>query len=303
MKKKKDILIIAVLFIAINIIIKLVWVYVIPFKQDVIKNDKIHTVVVGSSTSECSLNDSILTSYLNLSQSALWFAANYGSVIWTNEYNDVKIDTVICSAGITSFLYYTPGSLAETPERIHRSELYSTLCYSDFFKTFYKNVGYIKNLFTPINYSDFIVTRIGGEFTPINRQKLHDSHSEDAIKERVAIYGRHGFSEEVIRKDASEQVYFLFKIKEYCKEHGIIFILFNSPCYNISNYIDDTGYKNLILHGLGDDQLIADYTNFVFPDDSYYGDMEHLNKKGAEFFSNHIKTHGLKLITASEYCK
>ena len=56
----------------------------------------------------------------------------------------------------------------------------------------------------------------------------------------------------------------------------------------IPDRVNDWGYRELIREELGDSTLVADYSRFVFPDDSYYGDLEHLNRKGATYFSEHI---------------
>ena len=47
--------------------------------------------------------------------------------------------------------------------------------------------------------------------------------------------------------------------------------------------------------------LVADYSSFVFPDISYYGDVYHLNYRGAEYFSNYIKENGWHLETTEKY--
>ena len=66
--------------------------------------------------------------------------------------------------------------------------------------------------------------------------------------------------------------------------------------------IDDSGYRQLIRAELGDSALIADYSRFEFPDSTYYGDLEHLNSRGAKYFSNHIAREGLRLQYAVDYC-
>lgn len=81
-------------------------------------------------------------------------------------------------------------------------------------------------------------------------------------------------------------------------------VVLNTPIYKtLGVFLDDDGYKKLILSELGDSTLIADYICFEFPDDSYYGDVEHLNKKGAEYFSSYIAKNGVSFQYLVDYCK
>lgn len=262
----------------------------------------VHTLVVGASNAECAFNDSILPGYLNLASGGLWFTANYNSVIWANEYTATGIDTVLCQASLVNFLYYTPSAEADV-FRFRRSEKMSLLRYGEFLKVFtHKWVG-IKSLLLPYTLQDLVAPRAGGCFLSLERDKLHDPRSADYIKSFRDVYGKDGFTEEVLRRDAKEQVYFLRQIRDYCKAHDIVFVIGHTPFYHISDYVSDRGFRDYLLHEFGPDQLIADYADFHFPDDSYYGDMEHLNRKGAAYLSNHILKHGLSLTTAREYCR
>lgn len=81
------------------------------------------------------------------------------------------------------------------------------------------------------------------------------------------------------------------------------FIVVFQSTHKIPDMIDDSGYRQLIRAELGDSALIADYSRFEFPDSTYYGDLEHLNFRGARYFSKHIAKNGLELKYAIDYCK
>ena len=52
-----------------------------------------------------------------------------------------------------------------------------------------------------------------------------------------------------------------------------------------------------------DDTLIADYEDFEFPDDSYYGDVHHLNSKGADYFTSYLAKNGIKVQKLHEWLR
>ena len=66
--------------------------------------------------------------------------------------------------------------------------------------------------------------------------------------------------------------------------------------------MSDEGYRKLICSALGDSTLVAEYSRFVVPDSTYYGDLEHLNTKGAIYFAEHVVRDGLQLQYAIDYC-
>ena len=76
----------------------------------------------------------------------------------------------------------------------------------------------------------------------------------------------------------------------------------NQPRIQQAQTTSHSGYRQLIRAELGDSALIADYSRFEFPDSTYYGDLEHLNSRGAKYFSNHIAREGLRLQYAVDYC-
>ena len=115
--------------------------------------------------------------------------------------------------------------------------------------------------------------------------------------------GQDEISEQYIRDHYKYQVDFLREIGNYCRENHKVLIILSPPIYKIPDMIDDSGYRQLIRAELGDSALIADYSRFEFPDTTYYGDLEHLNFRGAEYFSKHIAKNGLELKYAIDYCK
>jgi len=299
-----DITIVFGIFILINVLVRVVWVYYVPNHCVKTFDEKIHTIVVGSSMTECSINDSILDTYLNLSESGLFYCANYNSVIWANEYTNLHVDTVICCVGMSSFFHFEEGCKLDSDAGwIHRTERYSLIDYSSYLKNFISKKGCIDALLEPLVFYDFRMSRLGGSYLYLDRFNLRSTHSSDELKLIMSKYGKNGYSESVIKQNAKTQVAFLVKIQQYCNVNKIVLVLMNTPTYHFEEFIDDDGYRQFIKNTFGEDQLVADYTDFELPYDSCWGDRVHLNYRGAEYFSNYIKEHGLELITAKEYCE
>jgi hypothetical protein len=85
------------------------------------------------------------------------------------------------------------------------------------------------------------------------------------------------------------QIDYLLKIADLCAEKDVRLILFNSPTYNVQKYgnlqaLDD--FYNTYLAGTE----YFDFSNFALPDYGY-GDIGHLNFRGAEIFSKYLESN------------
>jgi hypothetical protein len=95
---------------------------------------------------------------------------------------------------------------------------------------------------------------------------------------------------EANRVDDSISVYqktYLLKIAELCKSKSVELILMSTPTYK-----PDTYRKNEVANDFHDaympDVKYMDYSAFPLPD-SCYGDIGHLNYRGARIFSQHLQ--------------
>jgi hypothetical protein len=96
----------------------------------------------------------------------------------------------------------------------------------------------------------------------------------------------------VVENEYSEyQLAYLLKIVELCTEKGVELILFNAPTYNPARYGNLSSlanYYNTYFSGI----KYLDYSNFPLPDYGY-GDIGHLNYKGARIFSQWLEDNYL----------
>ncbi|MDR2414458.1 MAG: hypothetical protein LBD64_05695, partial [Odoribacteraceae bacterium] len=80
---------------------------------------------------------------------------------------------------------------------------------------------------------------------------------------------------------------YLLKIVDLCRSRNVELILINTPTYKPEKYgnLDKLrAYYNTYLPGV----KYMDYSAFPLPD-SCYGDISHLNYKGAEVFSKYLQ--------------
>ena len=296
-------------FILAIAFIRIAWILVTPLimERNVLDKD-IHTVVLGGSVGMSDWNDSIIPGSKNLCASAMTFGGALNNLKWATEFNENKPDTVILSAGLLSLVYFydvvdIPYVLLET-----REEKRNLLTYPDFFENCKQFKDYWEYVLVSFPYNNFDAYKgVEGGYEPNNSNEINNPIAYDHINlviERAKEYDDQGLlSEEYLKTHFSYQINNLRKIKEYCDAHGQTLIIFNTPTYKISDMVSDESYRKLICSELGDSTLVAEYTRFEVPDSTYYRDLEHLNTKGALYFSEHVAREGLQLQYAIDYCK
>ena len=87
---------------------------------------------------------------------------------------------------------------------------------------------------------------------------------------------------------------------EICRERNVVPVLFATPLYQYDRWVDMQAFVEY-MKTYDEDVLIADYEDFQFPDDSYYGDVHHLNCKGADYFTSHLAHEGIKAIPLKQW--
>ncbi len=286
------------LYIGIILSIRILWVSTTPYllKKDFIKND-VNTVVLGPSHLECAWNDAIIPHSLNLCASGNSLGACYNKLKWVVEYNENSIDTVVLGCAINNFLYAKDVDIDPYYEEIN-----SKLDYKSFFKLLNHKSSFWKMLLT--SFPVFNRGGFRGGYNYLVRDKLDHPNLYDEVNRIMALEEKEGeLSEDFFKKNCAYQVYYLRKIRDYCREKNKILVIVHAPLYKIPDMISDFGFTRLLLSELGDTQLLADYSRMVLPDTNYFGDLEHLNYRGAEYFSRYIAEHGLEAQQISEYIR
>lgn len=122
-----------------------------------------------------------------------------------------------------------------------------------------------------------------------------------ALDNKLAKEGRVSAPKNSI-DDFSLQTHYLSRIMKLCREHNVQLVMMNYPKYKREKYFERSRVWDY-FGSLGDSLLIADYEHFELPDTSYYANCTHLNYRGAEHFSRHLREHGLKLLTPAQWRK
>jgi hypothetical protein len=251
-------------------------------------------LILGDSSTECAIDDTIFPVSANLSQAATPYMYSFVKLRKFIEVND-QIDTVILS-----FHY---GSLLKGIDDIwlFGDEIFS----SHFTKYFYlfgkeeylaflgKPIFYLSVLRLPIRNISTIFKifknrnvsykniNIGGYANLKNNNLKEDILARS--NERIEIKS----NEDIRRINISLfQLKYLQKIAQLCKEKEIELILMSTPVYDPEKY----GFAEELLdyhHTYMKEIKYLNCMNFSIPD-SGYGDINHLNNKGAEIFSRHL---------------
>ncbi|MDR1581941.1 MAG: hypothetical protein LBS55_01570, partial [Prevotellaceae bacterium] len=242
-----------------------------------------HILILGDSHTQSAINDDIYQRAANVAQYSAMHLYSYCKLKkFLNENR--HIDTVLLS-----FHYGTLRSGVENRwenSTFQKVPLYLTL-FSwediDVFSSKKKNL--LKSVFHPpymlvlkfvikggrISYKDLDI----GGYSWSNRNRL---------QEDIAIQQEKQTEEEGIWFYQKE---YLLKIVDLCKSRNIELILINTPTYKPEIY-GDLDKLNDFHNAYLPEIKYWDYSAFPLPDDCY-GDIGHLNYKGAEIFSKYLQ--------------
>lgn len=298
----KSILTVGAIVCLVSILVELGGLYRLRSKWNFRIHPDRHIVVFGSSLGEVCFNDSILSGWQNLCKGADYYV-HCVPVLENVLSANSQIDTVVIVVGIPNlivltdeFLYsFNIQRLRDKDDRIALSDRWVMK-----YNTNYHNL--IPYLLTS-GYTTWCKEPTLGKFLYLQCHNLHYGVSSiDEYARRMEEHGGREYPCEEIYSTSKAQIAGLEKMIEICQRHQVTCVLFNTPLYQIDRFIDDKGYKEY-LSTLNDSLLIADYTSFVMPDTTCYGDVHHLNGVGANFLCRHIKEKGLKMEYLIDYLK
>ena len=272
---------IIVLLITTSIISKNLFDFNIPKQKNIL--------VLGNSHPECAVNDSILPNVFNLAQSGTGYFYDYikaREVLTKNSH----IDTVIIG--------YTYKDIAK--------EMDSWFAGKDKLK--FK----IRNYFFLFNFNDYLsllkanpvevlyqtpqaiwynlymsykgYSYLGG-FKYLERDKLGEAKMR--LENQQATPSR--------KEISKYQSKYLQNIYTFCNENNIVLILLNTPIHPLEEeYQKDlkTSYYQFATDTLPKAILIND-SSFNLPE-TFYADLDHLNFKGAQRYSEFLKQNKFK---------
>lgn len=273
-------------------------------------SENTHILAIGPSTTARALNEDIIDGMFNLSRNAAWISESL-PLLQTLLDENPQIDTVWINHGRFNFIHLGQGK--DKPS-LHLLKDNMQLYFFDKDKTNWdellNNVDFYAAFLNPDFYNIILANKrnlsdFGFGHTKHNEKNFIDCPEHTGIKEYNSLLEKHGskiYSKEWILENCAASDKAVKDAIEVCKQKKVVPVLLFTPLYKYDNWYSWDGFCEYIKD-YDEDILIADYEDFQFPDDSYRTDIIHLNVDGADFFSSHIKKHGLNAVTLKEWLK
>ena len=258
-----------------------------------IPNDK-NILIIGDSHTECSIDDSIFSRSVNISQSGTPY---YYSYIKLKKFmsENKSIDTVLLSIhpgvigkSIDSVWVYNSNNItwkvSSVFNLIHKTDFEPFLFNIDFYLAFLKipinNIQTLSQLLLSKQFN-YKSTNIGAY-----NKNLNNNLKENLKK----INNRKMDDGEIINPSLIQREY-IERIIRFCNDRNTTIILISTPVYNPNRFYN----PNIVINYLKDINLkikLSDYSRLPL-DDSCFADISHLNYKGAQMFSSYLNTNGI----------
>lgn len=253
-------------------------------------SDEITIVFAGDSYVECAVNDQIIAHSINIAQSGEAYMYSYVKIKSLIEANK-KISKVFIGFSFGDLLMEKENSWLFGEEYVVDKIMnYNYLLEASEKSIIFEHepIAYLRGLMKSI-YNNFMTTI--------------ESYMQDDAKDHINNFGGYKYlvrdklqfdpgidlyNEGLIEKSCLQEKY-LKMISELCHEKSIGLILFSTPKHNSYNTNIEKDVKRIWLDTrivLERDSLL-DLSTYHLPD-SCYGDLSHLNFKGAELFSYYL---------------
>lgn len=248
--------------------------------------DNCTIALLGNSHIECAVNDTVLKNSFNFARSAERTEFIFSKVKLLKKYNP-ELDTIVI--GYDNVLCF------QSADSAFSSELYSPYFYDT------HNFSSISKILTNSSFK-YINGHIAHPFDWFKLLQIGESiiNSKINIKDMTNLGGylyleRDKLKEDIKRKHNKKNnngdfdklsVYFLDETLKFCHENNII-VIFLCPPQHKKSVFDNKFYR---------EYYAQNYSNFKFYDfkdmelpDSCFGDLDHLNYKGAKVFSEYLE--------------
>ena len=246
--------------------------------------EKKNILIVGNSHTECSINDSIISNSVNLSQSATSYFYSYIKIREFTKSNP-QIDTVIISFSDND-LSLDRIWASQIPKKMTRHIiLFNKDDYLDLFKSNPVEVSFQ----TFILYSDFYNLHTQkrdfiGSYNKINVNKIDEAIIEFNLSPPI-----------IDTNIAIIELKYLLKIYNFTQENKIKLILLNTPIHPIlEKHFSVIRQRNFqIASEQMPNATYFNHTSFVL-ENSMYADLSHLNNIGSNKYSEFLQSIFIK---------
>lgn len=251
---------------------------------------EISLVFAGNSTVECSVDDRLINHSINIAQAGEAYLYSYVKikalleenpniryVLISYSYADLLIEkeeTWLLSDYFMAEKVKSYHYLLDRDERVFLFKSNPEAYLNGVTKSVIKSLETVAKSFATKGNGNSI-PGFGG-YKHLERDKLFlDPGSETGRDENI--------------QQSSYQIRYLRMISELCKQNSVKLVLFNPPKHRSYNETLNPAARQLWLdvrNSLPSDSLL-DLSGFMMPD-SCFGDLSHLNYRGARVFSQHL---------------
>lgn len=256
------------------------------------------TAVFGSSTGQCAINDSILDNYQNIGASGTYYTV-LENLIHKIITNNPQIKTVIfCYDPYLYSIYPDEETINFPPSRYSPFSGYLILSNANTLNKF--TLKQLIRLYIGSNLLLYPTTRTSYGYRRLPYKINSEIPYDKPLERGLTTAKKKDIPYAVSQITHSQDQTALRNAISFCLSRKLDIIILSTPMYHLDQWYGSTGYDDF-LSTLDKSVKIADYWCFPMPSDEYYGDAIHLNGKGSDYFSTHIKEHGLKLESLEEY--
>lgn len=252
------------------------WLIVCSNRDKALKlPDNTNIVFFGNSHLECAVNDSIVKNSFNFARSGENMAYTYLKIKTLYKFNK-QIDTIFISYDnlvMSDSTYIDNMASPYYYDQLKTTDILKILTNKECLYSFLSNIFHWKKFLYIIKKDIHDLSELGG-YRHSTRNKFHE-HLQFSNKRNVKI-----------ESYSDLNTYFLSQIIDFCNHENIkVIFLFTPQHYNY--YCDKEYYKKFYT---------GNYSNINFYDfremhlpDSCFGDLNHLNYKGAKVFSEFLE--------------
>jgi len=259
-------------------------------KSNLLKvNPSNHILVLGDSHTKYAINDSLIPEVINFSDDADSYYYSYLKLKAIKGKNP-QIDTLLLAFSAHNIEHDTEVNwLLNSTSVKSRFRFYHNLMSASDLSSLIK----LKTKDVMINLPSILTfplhwlrrgDKLYGGYEDLEIDDLKGAIKRDSIKSARVNGSGYKYSE--------LEIWYLDKIRTYCKQEGIQLILLSTPLYQQDR--NQASFHKFYLSNYSE-TLFIDMSKFALQSDCF-GDIVHLNKKGALLFSDYIKEQGLSRL-------
>ena len=253
-------------------------------------NPEIYLVFAGNSTVECSVDDRLIDHSINIAQAGEAYLYSYAKIKALLEAN-AHIRNVFISYSYADLLIEKEETwvlgdnfIVEKIQNYH----YLLDKHERLFLIRSNPTAYLSGVAKSVIKSFETVARSFGTEGPANSIPNFGGYKRLERDKLPVDPGLETGSDEIV-KQSTIQIRYLRMISELCQQYSVELILLNPPKHKSYNANVNPEIRQLwmdVRSSLPSDSLL-DLSGFLMPD-SCYGDLSHLNYRGAAVFSRHL---------------